>query len=264
MEQTLKERKMKIKMISTVLVSSLLFSNVCFAAMTLNADKQVEWHNKEQKVVAIGNAVATKDDMKISADTITGFYRKTKQNKTDIYKVFARKNVKLVSETTKAYGDNLDYNLDKDEVFLSGKTAKIETQNASIEAENGIKFYPSKNHAIAVGKVVAKEKDNTIYANNMDAYFQTSENGKLEIKNIEISGNLKIVSPTATVTAVRGTYTPSENKIELFDDVVITQEKNILKGDYAETNLLTGVSKLIANKSGKGRVSGVFVEKEKE
>lgn len=254
---------MRIKTITVVLLTTLIFSKICFAKMTLDATEQVEWHNNEQKVVAIGKAVATKDDMKISADKITGFYRKTNNNKTDIYRVIAKKNVKLSSDTTKAFGDDLDYDLDKDEVFLSGKPAKIQTEDASIEAENGIKFYPSKNHAIAVGKVVAVDKDNTIYADNMDAFFQNSATGKLEIKNVEISGNIKIVSPQATVTALRGTYTPNDNKIELFDEVTITQGKNILKGDYAQTNLLTGVSKLIANKSGKGRVSGVFVEQDK-
>ena len=66
------------------------------------------------------------------------------------------------------------------------------------------------------------------------------------------------------MTALRGTYLAQAGKINLFDDVVINQNGNILKGSRAETDLNTGISKILSGSSSKGRVSGVFKEKKKE
>ena len=41
--------------------------------INLVADDRVEWHQNEQKMVAVGNAVASKQDMSVRADTITAF-----------------------------------------------------------------------------------------------------------------------------------------------------------------------------------------------
>ena len=42
--------------------------------INLVADDRVEWHQNEQKMFAVGNAVASKQDMSVRADTITAFY----------------------------------------------------------------------------------------------------------------------------------------------------------------------------------------------
>ena len=48
----------------------LTLAAICFSAaaasaqfINLTADKQVEWDSKAQKMTAVGNAVATKDNM---------------------------------------------------------------------------------------------------------------------------------------------------------------------------------------------------------
>lgn len=47
----------------------------------LTADERVEWHQNEQKMVAVGNAVATKQDMNIRADRMTAFYETSKKRR---------------------------------------------------------------------------------------------------------------------------------------------------------------------------------------
>ena len=82
----------------------------------------------------------------------------------------------------------------------------------------------------------------------------------LTLNKVDIFGNIKIVTPDATVTADKGAYLPRVGLIKLFTNVVINQQGNILRGDQAETNLKTGISKLISG-SKTGRVKGVFKEK---
>ncbi len=251
--------------LSTYIFVLISFASPVFAAdINISAEKQVEWHQKAQKMVAVGNAVATKNDMSIKADTLTGYYQNsTAQSKGKINRIVANGNVKMHSAKADAFGDNLDYNLDKDSAVLIGTPAKIKTETETISAKENITYYPSQQKAIALGDVEAIDKEkNRLYSDKMIAYFKKDSSSKenLTLDKVDIFGNIKIITKDATVTAQKGTYLPQKGLIKLFNDVIINQDGNLLKGDKAETNLHTGISKLISS-SKTGRVKGVFKEK---
>lgn len=246
----------------TVLVLCLFSIGAQAGDITLNADDKVEYHQKEQKLVAVGNAVAAKDDMTIKANTLTGFYTAKTPNK--ISRIEALKNVILTTPQAEAFGDTLIYSVKTDSAVLTGNPAHIKTPDADISANGNITYYQTEQKAIATDNVIATDaKGNKVYADLMTAWFVKDADNKMTLDKIDIEKNLKIVSQNAEVTAVKGTYFAKEGKIKLFDDVVITQNGNILKGSTAETDLNTGVSKILSG--GKtGRVSGVFKEKKKK
>ena len=143
----------------------------------LTADERVEWHQNEQKMVAVGNAVATKQDMNIRADRMTAFYETSKKGgekaRSNIRDVHAVGGVVMTSPNAKAYGDTMDYDLIKDEMILRGKpVSKIVTNdNKTITATESITYYPSQDKAVALGDVVAKDPENTIYGNKMISFL---------------------------------------------------------------------------------------------
>ena len=236
----------------------------------LTADEQVEWYREEQKMVAIGNAVASKQDMNVRADQMTAFYEQSSgKGKTDIKDVHAIGNVIMSSPSAKAYGDTLDYDLDKDEMILRGAPVSkiVTTDNKTITATDNITYYPSQNKAIATGDVIASANESTIYSNKMISYFTKNQQGQSELEKVEIYADnkpVKIINEQAVVTGEWGVYLPQINKVRLYNNVVINQEGNILHGDYAETDLKTGISRVLSNKKNGKRVSGVFIEKDKE
>ncbi len=246
----------------------LFHTTVSFAAdVNLTADDKVEWHQKKQKIVAVGNAVATKEDMTIKADSLTGYYAdrsKTTKGKSQITRVEAVGNVRMKSAKASAFGDFMDYNLVKDVAVLKGSPAKITTDKETITADGTITYYPTEQKAVAVDNVVASDSQNKIYTDKMIAYFtqETPNSSNLVMKEVQIEGAVRIKTPNAEVTAERGTYLPQKGKIRLYDNIVINQEGNILKGDIAETDLNSGISKLLSN-SKSGKVKGVFKEKKK-
>lgn len=247
----------------SVLTLCLLASFSAHAGnITLDADNQVEYHQKEQKLVAEGNAVAAKDDMKIKADKLVGFYDPKIKNK--ITRIEASGNITLTTPQATASGNTLIYSVDADSAVLDGTPAHIKTPDADIAADGTITYYQSEQKAIALNNVIATDaKGNQVHADLMTAWFTKDSDGKLVLNKIDIEQNLKIISKEATVTALKGTYYALDGKIKLFDDVVISQNGNILKGDTAETNLNTGVSKILSGGKS-GRVSGVFKEKSKK
>ena len=82
------------------------YSSVYAGDIILNAEKNVEYHQKEQKLVANGNAIATKDDMSIKADTLIGFY--APKSKSKISRMEAHGNIHMKSPETEAWGDHMD------------------------------------------------------------------------------------------------------------------------------------------------------------
>lgn len=234
------------------------------ADINITADNRVEWHQKSKKMVASGNAVASKDGLTVKADTLTGFYtEKSGAAGSGISRVIANGNVRMETPKAKAFGNNLDYDLTKDEAVLTGAPSKIDTGTEVITAEDKITYYPKEQKAIALGNVTATDKSkNKLYADKMVAEF-AKENNKSEnmvLKKVNIFGNVKIVNEETTVTADKGSYQPEIGVVRLFDNVVINQQGNVLHGDKAETNLKTGISKLLSTSS-KNKVKGVFKEK---
>ena len=254
-----------MRLFFTAIILTVFFINYTFAAdVNITADNRVEWHQKTQKIVARGNAVATRDDMNIRADTLTGYYAQNSQTgKTKINRVIADGNVKMHTAKADAFGNNLDYDLQKDEAILIGNPAKITTEKEIITAEEKITYYPSEQKAVALGNVQATDKDgNKIYSDKMVAYFikENEKSSNLVIDKVDIFGNVKIVTTDTTVTSDKGSYYPRNGKAYLFNNVIIDQEGNLLRGEKAETDFNTGISKLLS--SSKGKVKGVFKEKE--
>lgn len=248
-----------------LLTISCFFSCISLALagdITLHADNGVEYHQNEQKLVAKGNAVASKDNMQIKADRLTAFYAPQTKNK--ISRVTADGKVEMKSDQTEAFGTRLDYQNSTGVAILSGNPAHIKTPDADIKAKGPITYYQNEQKAMASDNVIATDaKGNTVQADAMTAYFKQDKDGKTVVDKIEIAHNVVINAKEAVITADRGTYYTQQGKIKLFDNIVINQNGNILKGAQAETDLNTNISKIISGGSN-GRVSGIFKEKSKK
>lgn len=230
--------------------------------ITLDADEQVEYHQKEQKLVAKGNAKASKDNLSIRANTLIGYYNP--ENKNKISRVEAHQNVEMKTPDANAFGDKMIYDVKEDTATLTGNPARIKNVDFDITSKGPIIYYQSQQKAVARDKVEAVDnKNNHVYADLMTAWFTKDKNGELILDKIDIEQNIKIVSKDTTVTALKGTYHARLGKIFLYDDIIINQQGNILKGSKAETDLNTSISKILSDEKS-GRVSGVFKEKKKK
>ena len=254
------------KLLYITLVLAFFSSAAKADYINLTADKRVEWDSKNQTMTAVGNAVATKQDMKIRADKMTAHYSKgaDKKTKSGIEKVHASGAVNLSSPQADGYGDTLDYLVGTDEIILKGQPAKIKTAKETITAKDSITYYPSKQMAVALGDVISKDAENQVRSDKMVAYFQKDATGKMQMDKVEIFGHITITTPNGNVNSDRGVYFPQTGIVKLYDRITLEQDGNKLHGDYAESNLNTGISRIIAGPNSGGRVSGVFKEKKSD
>ena len=229
----------------------------------ITAEDRVEVYQEEKKAVAIGDAVAQKDGITVKAQRLTAYFSQkqteSSKNENSISKLLAEKKANLDMDKAHALGDSMEYNLEEDYILIKGKPAVIKNDKAKVSATESITYFPTTNQAVAKGNVVADNGKNKIYSDEMEAYFKKDQKGELVLERIEIPQNPKIVTKDGDVKAKKGIYYPDQGMVYMYDDVVINQNGNILKGDKAETNLNSGISRIL---SGKSQVSGVWHEED--
>lgn len=83
--------------------------------------------------------------------------------------------------------------------------------------------------------------------------------GQQRIKRLEARGGVVVTQKQETATGELGIFDMKTNTVTLTGNVVMTEGKNILRGDRLVVNLTSGVSKVESGKNGHGRVEGLFL-----
>lgn len=123
----------------------------------------------------------------------------------------------------------------------------------------------NQQRAIFRGRVDALQGDLRLRADQLVVHYRDNKENPDQpgISKIEADGNVFVSSPKETGKGAHGVYDVDRARIDLVGDVVLTQGKNVVKGDTLEMNLATGESKVSSGKTTGGRVKGLFVPEKK-
>jgi lipopolysaccharide export system protein LptA len=144
----------------------------------------------------------------------------------------------------------------------------------AVEADT-LEVQQDKNQAIFSGNVIAKQGDILIKADRMIVFYRTADDtkdGQQRVSKIETEGNVLLTTPNETARGKNGVYLADERMLKLTGDVVLTQDKNVLRGEVLEYDMANGRSRLLGavgaatatQPASSGRVRGLFVpEKQK-
>ncbi len=83
--------------------------------------------------------------------------------------------------------------------------------------------------------------------------------GEQRIKRLEAHGNVVVTQKQQTATGDLGVFEMKDNTVTLIGNVVMTQGKNVLRGERLVVDLTTGLSRVESGKGGTGRVQGLFL-----
>ncbi len=105
--------------------------------------------------------------------------------------------------------------------------------------------------------VVFYEQDGT--TNNTLPAADAGPGGQQRIKRLEARGGVSVTQKDQTATGSLGIFDMKSNTVTLTGGVVMTQGKNVLRGDRLVVDLTSGVSRVESGKNGQGRVEGLFL-----
>lgn len=224
--------------------------------LDLTAEDGLVWYRDETKVVATGNARAIRSGVELRADTLTAHYRDGKDGAGDqFYRVDAEGNVQIISKNERVFGDRGEYKIDDQNFVLVGKNLRIESNQGLITARDQLEYWEAKQQFVARGEATIVKEDQRLRADILLALIGISAQGKQEIQQVNVWGNVLISTPTEIVQAEKGVYNVRTGIVRLQENVKITRGKTQLNGNEAEVDLNSGISRLIG---GGGRVRGLI------
>ena len=229
----------------------------------INADQGIEWLSEEKVYLARGNANAKQGNLSMRADILKAFYRNTKSEKDEIYRIEANGKVLINNLIQTVSGDNGIYDLDQSLIVMSGGNLQLDTGKEIVRASDSLELWEKSKIAVARGDASATRQKRTIRASLLTVQFVEDKNGNLKAKQIDAQGGVLITTPTEVIVGNEGIYNVIEELVTLSGDVKITRGDNQLNGSMAEVNLQNGFSRLISDKSlgGAKRVRGLFTPK---
>ena len=218
----------------------------------VEADKSIEYFEKQKIYVASGNAKASKGNFSVKADNITAFMGKIKNS--DITYIEATGNVIIIDQDTIAKSDFARYNFKDKIIILKGNTQSIEAKSFKLQSKKIISFDDIKKIATSEGDVkLVLSGPVSIFSKRINAKFDKINNNLI---SASAQGNVKIETKSETITCNSAKYNNKTNLISLEGNVIIKRDKSILTGEKGYMNLNTRKSKIESSKS--KRVKGVF------
>ncbi len=242
--------------------------------IVIEAQNSVVCDETASKCVATGLAKAQKGDNSVYGDILTVYFTEGKDR--EITSMTADGHVRMETPNEKAFGDHAHYDVALDRVLMTGGNLKIVTPKETLTARDSIEYWHTKNKGIARGNAIARfqDKEQLIQADTLVAYFKPSSEKnkegqeKLQVDRVEAEGNMLASGPNGVVTGDRGVYFGNTEIVEVFNNVKVTQQGNVIEGGYAKANLKTNVAEMFpspphVSQSGPiKRISGIIIPKD--
>jgi lipopolysaccharide export system protein LptA len=107
--------------------------------------------------------------------------------------------------------------------------------------------------AVYTGNVIVHQGEVRMRANTMRAQFVDNKPNK-----ITAHGKVVIDAPSGVATGDTGVYDVNPRIITLSGNVVLTKDKNVMRGQQLVVNLITGLATFDGGKGRTGRVQALF------
>ena len=213
--------------------------------VAIEADQGVEWRQNEQVYVARGNATAKRGDNTVRADALFAHYRRTADNRQEIWRITAEGAVKITTPKETITSDSAEYMVETGVFTLKGKPVKLDNGKSVLNA--ALVVYNSKTRIANVsGGATVVEDKKRVRADRFVAFFK-EDAGKQNLRRVEALGNVVITTPTEVARGDRGDYDTETQVATLTGNVRLTRGDSQLNGDRGEVNMKSGVSRLLAD-----------------
>ena len=138
---------------------------------------------------------------------------------------------------------------DKDKVAIFSGNVRVKQGDTGLRCKSLLVFYEQDGEG--AGK--QGEKGKTMQA------ATPGPGGQQKIKRLEARGDVVVTQKEQTATGEVGIFDMKTNTVTLSGNVIMTQGKNVLRGEKLVVDLTNGVSRVESGKNGQGRVQGLFL-----
>lgn len=231
--------------------------------IVVEAETGIEVQQDTKRVIARGNARASQGEVSIVGDELIAQYRTSPDGSNDVYRVFAAGNVTMRSADETATGASAVYDFDKGVLVLEGDHVRLANADGAVTARKTLQYWANERVAVADGDAFAEDRENRrVYADKLVAFFRevpatvkptgvaAAARGRGDISYIQGFGDVRVETPGETVRGQRATYNVETGVVTLDGGIRMTQNNNVLAGEYAVVNLRGGRSQVFSTRQG--------------
>jgi len=274
----------------------------------ISATNGIEWRQVEQVVVARGDARAIRDGTTVDAARLIARYRPQQgaqaraqpaagaetplSGGNEIWRLEAEGNVRISTPTDIALGDRAVYDMDQAVLVLTGRTISLTTPKQVITSRDSLEYWTQRRMAVGRGNaLVVTEEGRRISADTLVAYMLEDPPaaaggapaatraaapaarpgtqgaagpppGQGRIDRVELFGNVEIRTETEVIRGERAVYSAGTGMARVLGNVRITRGENHVAGREALVNMNTGVSRILSQPG--QRVQGIITPQQGE
>jgi len=260
------------------------------APIEVVADDGIEWRRDEKVYIAHGNAVAIQGDDRVYGDTLVAHYRETDDGATEIWRMEARGNASIVSPNRTVTGEVAIYEVDSGILVVRGGPLSMVTDTDTVTASDSLEYWSNQRMAVARGDARAvRANGDVIEADVLTGHFGPGAGGEADgadagspdggsaasggtteeggargepdtggLDRLEAFDNVVITTAKEVVRGARAVYDVPAGLATVVGDVTISTQTDQLAGDRAVVNMNTGVSTLEGGAGGGGRARALI------
>ena len=210
--------------------------------LEIEASSFLEWNQEDKSYKASGNATASQGSRSINADEITAYYE-SEENR-NITRIEATGEVNFTDNTHSGHSETLMYEMESQNVLLSGRNSHFKSDKFTAEASTLIQFNEATGELLLQkDAAISISGSRKIEAEQIEILLTDSG----EIRTMEASNSVKFTEESGRVaSAAQAFYEDESGDMILVESVEIIDGNNFLQGDKAIINVKTGYSKIFA------------------
>jgi lipopolysaccharide export system protein LptA len=217
----------------------------------ITTDDGIEVFNIEKYYLLKTNVKIISDEYELNADLVKAYFNKDLY---DITRIFSDGNATLnSSKGIRASGEKIDFDIVNEDLQIFGKNSQFINNKINMFSDKEIKINNITGNFLINGPNSRLKSDKI----DITGYFikgkfsQIENTNEVELLYVEDKTQINIKTETLDMYALKADYDKKINIIELFDNVKIIRDNELIVGDYAKINTLTESYKVTSKESRK-------------
>ena len=221
----------------------------------IKASDKLEWHQLENKIVALGDAEVKSSLFSINANKIEGFYEGL-IGKGKLQKLIASEKATFKTSQITINSNFMNYNLANENLLVEGDNISMISNLGTVYSQKRLFYKKNEKKIILDGNVliILKNPETKINANKLTIKIDENEN-IIYVKAID-NVNVIIDNLQQNISSNEAEFFNLEQKINFEGNVIIKQNESFLKGNSAVIDIEKGLSSITSNEQ--NSVTGVF------
>ena len=202
----------------------------------ITTEEGIEVYQKEKYYLLKKNVEIQSDNFSLKAQKVKAFFEKDLY---DIVDIHSEGDVVLISNKgLEAKGKKIDFNIKNEDIYIEGEKSFLNNKDFEMKSNQSIQVnnLTGKFKLIGLNSQITTS-DTIIIGSIIDGiYINVNGENVVQTLHAEDKTQVNIKTKTLNMFSKKADFDRENNIIELFDNVKIFREGELITGDYARIN----------------------------